>query len=138
MKLLSFLPLLLTLFRIATPTYFKANGTLTCDLQQAWCYYIQMTEVDNFRVTDDKVAFSGVHCVHGRDANYEIAGWQLVDGFRNYYFEIELSVTHNCSCPRNKRKVTREVAFVSVYKWRVDYNWNANLTQSGDFVDDYW
>ncbi|EFO85567.1 hypothetical protein GCK72_022563 [Caenorhabditis remanei] len=141
MRFLSSLPLLLTLLGVDSATYFTATGTLSCDMHQPWCYYISMVEKDTIGIFDDKIDSSGVHCVSRKDAEYKLAGWQLSDGdvIENRYYEIELNLTHNCSCTQNeKRKIVRPVVSESVYQFRIHYDWSLNVTQDGDVVSEYW
>ncbi|EFO99296.1 hypothetical protein CRE_15017 [Caenorhabditis remanei] len=103
--------LLLTLIGVDTATYFTANGTLSCNMGKTWCYYISMTEVDNFAVFSDKIDFSGVHCVK-----------------KEKEFEIKM----------RKRKVVRPTVSESVYKSWVHYEWNVEIEEKEDIVSEYW
>ncbi|KAF1759045.1 hypothetical protein GCK72_015505 [Caenorhabditis remanei] len=104
--------LLLTLIGVDTATYFTANGTLFCGMDKTRCYYVSMTEVDSFAVFNDKIDFSGVHCVKKEKSEFEIK--------------------------MRKRKVVRPIVSESVYKSLVHYEWNVEVEEKEDVVSEYW
>ncbi|KAF1746417.1 hypothetical protein GCK72_022871 [Caenorhabditis remanei] len=123
---------------MASPTLFRTNGTLSCPLFKTWCYVVTMYEEDTFHFLDDRIDTSGVHCVDANQISYHLIGDQNGDGFYNHYYEIALSVTHNCTTKRhNIRTIRNKVYYAKITSEEVFHNWNVQLIDEGERVPDF-
>ncbi|UMM44362.1 hypothetical protein L5515_019521 [Caenorhabditis briggsae] len=137
MKLVSLLPVLLLIGGIAAKTNFKVNGTFYCDYN-AWCFFVTLWEEDTSEYWNDVIDTMGTKCVFGRHSYfYELDGTEYEDGPFDDYYEIFLTVRHNCTS-YGKRELRRETTFESV-KTAVSYTtWNVKLTgDRGELKDEF-
>uniref|UniRef100_A0A1I7TZV0 ZP domain-containing protein n=1 Tax=Caenorhabditis tropicalis TaxID=1561998 RepID=A0A1I7TZV0_9PELO len=102
-------------FMDRAPTSFFANGTLSCQLKKPWCFNVQMYEDDfSFEFANDVVASYGTRCTRFENHQYELTGNQFGDGLWNDDYEINISITHNCTISGKKRRFRRVPQIVAV------------------------
>ncbi|EFP04655.1 hypothetical protein CRE_31277 [Caenorhabditis remanei] len=131
--------IILAIFGISAATLFRTNGTLSCPLFRTWCYVAAMFEEDTFRFLDDRIDITVTHCVNNANqVSYHLIGDQNGDGFYNSYYEVALSVTHNCTTRWNTiRKVRNQIHYSKVSAKEVFQTWNVQLIDEGERVYDF-
>uniref|UniRef100_A0A1I7TZU8 Uncharacterized protein n=1 Tax=Caenorhabditis tropicalis TaxID=1561998 RepID=A0A1I7TZU8_9PELO len=122
------------------PTSFFANGTLSCKLNKTWCFHVKMYEDDfGFEFANDVIDFYGTRCTSLEQHEYELSGNQFGDGLWNEEYEINISVTHNCTISGKKRRFRRMPQIVPVETPRVEITLDLlDVTDLGnEFVEHY-
>ncbi|KAF1749495.1 hypothetical protein GCK72_025963 [Caenorhabditis remanei] len=129
---------LLAVLTVVQTTNFRADGTLSCSLSQKWCYLVELSEKDTLPMFDDRIGDTGFQCVDTASVGYSIIGSQQGDGLENYFYEITMSVAHNCTQePGTIKKINRNTAYASVFETEIFVQWNVDLTDQGSSVIDY-
>ncbi|CAP20823.1 Protein CBG24149 [Caenorhabditis briggsae] len=83
---------------VALATEFDVSGSISCDSKKKWCYTVELLESDYL---DNDYMNHSTKCVEpGTESyqeSYHINGTQKDDGLWDYYFEIFVDFSHNCT-----------------------------------------
>ncbi|PIC21611.1 hypothetical protein B9Z55_026381 [Caenorhabditis nigoni] len=96
---------------------FNAKGSLFCEYDVTWCFFVSMWEEDLSILinTDDLIGKEGIKCITDKYSfDYLIEGLQYSDGPFDNFYEIYITVTHNCT-QGDLKQVTQETSLESIF-----------------------
>ncbi|CAO4387601.1 unnamed protein product [Caenorhabditis nigoni] len=88
--------------------------------------------------TDDLIGKEGIKCITNKYSfDYLIEGLQYSDGPFDNFYEIYITVTHNCT-QGDLKQVTQETSSESIFSRNVQLRWDVDLTDEGVVVDEFF